>query len=86
MSIMRFTLLSLFGHLRPNLTQKGRKVEMKFIFDVSKCDRIFNELFCLGHIEISHVIPPLEELKWRAYYKFHNSHSHVTNECSVFRR
>ena len=59
---------------------------MKFTFDVSKCDRIFDELLHLGHIEISHVIPPLEELKWRAYCKFHNSHSHVTNECSVFRR
>ena len=44
-------------------TQKGRKEEMKFIFDVSKCDRIFDELLRLGHIKINHVIPPLEELK-----------------------
>ena len=40
----------------------------------------------LGHIKISHVIPLLEELKRRAYCKFHNSHSHATNDCNVFRR
>ena len=66
--------------------QKNRKEEMKFTFDVSKCYRIFDELLRLGHIKITHVIPPLEELKRRAYCKFHNSHSHVTNDCNVFRR
>ena len=66
--------------------QKNRKEEMKFTFDVSKCDRIFDELLHLGHIKITHVIPPLEELKRRAYCKFHNSHSHTTNDCNVFRR
>ena len=59
---------------------------MKFTFDVSKCDRIFDELLHLGHIKVTHVIPPLEELKRRAYCKFHNSHSHATNNCNVFRR
>ena len=44
-------------------TQKGQKEEMKFTFDVSKCDRIFDELLRLGHIKVTHVIPPLEELK-----------------------
>ena len=58
---------------------------MKFTFDVSKCDRIFVELLRLGHIKINHVIPPLEELKQRAYCKLHNSHSHATNDCNVFR-
>jgi hypothetical protein len=66
--------------------QKNRKEEMKFMFDVSKCDRIFDELLCLGQIKITHVIPPLEKLKRRAYCKFHNSHSHATNDCNVFRR
>ena len=68
----------------PKPTQKGRKEETKFVFDVSKCDRIFYELLRLGHIKITHVIPPLEELKRRAYCKFHNSHSHATNDCNVF--
>ena len=59
---------------------------MKFTFDVSKCDRIFDELLRLGHIKINHVIPLLEELKRRAYCKFHNSYSHATNDYNVFRR
>ena len=67
-------------------TQKNRQEEMKFTFDVSKCDRIFDELLQLGHLKITLVIPSLEELKWHAYYKFHNSSSHATNDCNVFRR
>ena len=59
---------------------------MKFIFDVSKCDQIFDELLRLGHIKISHVIPPLKELKQWAYYKFRNSHSHATNDYNIFCR
>ena len=35
---------------------------------------------------MSHAIPPLEELKRRAYCKWHNSFSHATNDCIVFRR
>jgi len=54
-------------------TQRNRQEEMKFTFDVSKCDRIFDELLRLGHLNITHVILPLEELKRRAYCKFHNS-------------
>ena len=59
---------------------------MKFTFDGSKCDRIFDELLRLGHLKISHVIPLLEELKRHAYCKFYNSSSHATNNCNVFRR
>ena len=39
-----------------------------------------------GHLNITHDIPPLEELKRRTYCKFHNSSSHATNDCNVFRR
>ena len=35
---------------------------------------------------MSHAIPPLEELKQHAYCKWHNSFSHATNDCNVFRR
>jgi hypothetical protein len=31
-------------------------------------------------------MPPLDEIKRRAYCKFHNSYSHATNDCNVFRR
>jgi hypothetical protein len=33
-----------------------------------------------------HVIPSLEQLKKHAYCKWHNSYSHATNDCNVFRR
>ena len=72
------------GSLKP--IQKNRQDNIKFTFDVSKCDRIFDELNKLGYIKLSHVIPPLEELKRHAYYKWHNSFSHATNDCNVFRR
>jgi hypothetical protein len=65
---------------------KGRQEEIKFTFDVSKCDRIFDELLKFENIKLTHTIPPLEELKRRAYCKFHNSFSHATNDCNVFRR
>jgi hypothetical protein len=39
-----------------------------------------------GNIKLAHTIPPLEELKRRAYFKFHNSFSHAINDCNVFRR
>ena len=35
--------------------QKNRQEELKFIFDVSKCDRIFDELLKNGNIRLSHV-------------------------------
>jgi ABC-type sulfate/molybdate transport systems ATPase subunit len=59
---------------------------LKFTFDVSKCYRIFDELLKLGNVKISHIIPPLDEIKRRAYCKFHNSYSHATNDCNVFHR
>jgi hypothetical protein len=33
---------------------KGRQEELRFTFDVSKCDRIFDELLKLGNINISY--------------------------------
>ena len=58
----------------------------KFTFDVSKCERIFDELYRLGYIKMSHTVPPLEELKQQAYCKLHNTFSHTTNDCNVLRR
>ena len=49
-------------------------------------ERIFDELNKNGYIQMSHVIPPPEELKRRAYCKFHNTFSHATNDCNVLRR
>ena len=59
---------------------------MKFTFDVSKCDRIFDKLLNLGHIKLSHAILPLDESKRHAYCKWHNLFSYATNDCNVLQR
>ena len=65
---------------------KTQKEEIKFTFDLSKCERIFDELANLGKIKFSHTIPSIEELKWSAYCKFHNVFSHATNDYNVLRK
>jgi hypothetical protein len=62
----------------------GRQEELKITFGVSKCDRIFDDLVKLGHIKISHTMPPLDDMKRHAYCKYHNSYSRATNYCNVF--
>jgi hypothetical protein len=42
---------------------------MKFTFDVSKCDKFFDELLSIRKIKLSHTILPIEDLKKRAYCK-----------------
>ena len=65
---------------------KNRHDEIKYTFNVSKCDRIFDELTKLGKIKFSHTIPSVDELKRRAYCKLHNTFSHATNDCNVLRK
>jgi hypothetical protein len=64
---------------------KNRQDDIKYMFDVASRDKIFDELHKGGYIKISHTLPLLEDLKWRAYCKWHNSNSHATNDCNVFR-
>ena len=89
----KLMLLNSYGHqmlshvLVHRLSRfQNRQEQARFTFDVSKCDRIFDELIRSGNIKLSHVIPPLEELKRHAYCKWHNSFSHTTNDCNVFCR
>jgi hypothetical protein len=63
--------------------QKNRQEEVKFTFNVAKCDKIFDELLKNGNIKLAHTTPP-DELKRRAYCKWHNSFSHATNDCNIF--
>jgi hypothetical protein len=49
--------------------QKNRQEEIKFTFNVAKCDKIFDELLKNGHIKLTHNIPPIDELKRHAYCK-----------------
>ena len=71
--------------LRPT---PARKEEVKYTFDISKCDRIFDMLLQGKQIRLpaGHIIPSPEELGRKAYCKWHNSFSHATNDCNVFRR
>jgi hypothetical protein len=73
-----------YSSLKP--IHKNQQEEMKFTFDVLKCDRIFDEMLKNGYIKLSHLLLPLDELKHRAYCKRHNSASHSTNDWNVFRR
>jgi hypothetical protein len=65
---------------------KNRQEEIKFIFDVAKCEKIFDELYKVGCIKMSHTIPALDELKWKAYCRWHNYFSHATNDCNALHR
>jgi hypothetical protein len=66
--------------------QKNRQEEIKFTFNVAKFGKIFHELLNNGNIKLTHTIPPMDELKRRAYCKWHNSFSHATNDYNVFHR
>ena len=47
--------------------RKNRDDDVKCIFDVGKCDKIFDALLKDKIIRVSHVIPLLEELRRWAY-------------------
>jgi hypothetical protein len=67
---------------------KSRQDKMCYMFDVAKCDRIFDYLLQEKQIKLpnGHVIPSPEQLKKHAYCKCNNSYSHATNDCNIFRR
>jgi hypothetical protein len=69
-----------------NPVHKNRSEEIKFTFDVAKCDNFFDELHKVGCIKTSHAIPPLDKLKRKAYCRWRNSFSHATNDCNIFCR
>jgi hypothetical protein len=64
--------------------QKNRQEDIKFTFNVPKCDNIFDEQLKNGNIKLTHTIPPIDELKRRAYCKWHNSFSHATMTVMFF--
>lgn len=61
--------------------------EEKYDFDINKADKIFDLLLQEKQIQlpVGHVLPSAEELKKRKFCKWHNTVSHHTNECKVFR-
>jgi hypothetical protein len=58
------------GSLNP--VHRNQQDEMKFTFDVEKCDKSFNELLSIGKIKLSYDIPPIDDLKKRAHYKWYS--------------
>jgi hypothetical protein len=71
--------------LKPN---GGRKEELRYTFDVSKCDRLFDLLLQGGVIWLTegHIIPNSDILAKKRYCKWHDSYSHTTNECNYFQQ
>nr|QBA09453.1 ty3-gypsy sub-class retrotransposonable element polyprotein [Oryza sativa Japonica Group] len=67
---------------------KNSGKEEKYDFDITKADKIFDLLLREKQIQLpaGHVNPSAEELGKRRYCKWHNSGSHSTNDCKVFRQ
>ena len=66
----------------------GKEVEESYDFDVTKADKLFNFLLEKEHIKLSanHVILPPNQLKNKKFCKYHNTTSHTTNDCRIFRQ
>jgi hypothetical protein len=69
--------------LKPSL---GKKDEMKFTFDVTKCDKLFDVLLHNKVIRLSegHVVPPPGQAVKGKYCKSHGMFSHNTSDCNYF--
>jgi hypothetical protein len=69
-----------------SFTPKNQLKKIKYTFDLTLCDDIFDIL--LGHniIKLSghKVIPSLQDLEGRVYCKWHNSFDHSTSNCNAF--
>jgi hypothetical protein len=70
--------------LKPN---GGQRERFRYTFDVSNCDHLFDLLLWGGVIWLTegHVIPSIDILAKKTYYKWHDSYTHTTNECNYFR-
>jgi len=66
----------------------GKGDEKSYDFDVTKLDKLFDFLLEKGQIKLpaNHVILPPDQLKNKKFCKFHNTTSHSTNECRIFRQ
>jgi hypothetical protein len=73
----------LCSFLKPN---GGRREEMRYTFDVSKCDCLFDLLLRGGVIRLAegHVIPNADILAKKIYCKWLDSYTHTTSECNYF--
>jgi hypothetical protein len=75
----------LCSFLEPN---GGQREEMRYTFDVSKCDSLFDLLLRGGVTWLTegHIIPNADILAKKTYCKWHDSYTHTTSECIYFWR
>jgi hypothetical protein len=61
---------------------------MRYTFDVSMCDRLFDLLLWGGVIRLTEgpVKPNADILAKKTYCKWHGFYTHTTNECNYFQR
>jgi hypothetical protein len=70
--------------LKPEI---GKKDDLKFMFDVNKCDKLFDASLQNRIIRLKGgLVIPSAELVWKKYCKWQDSFSHTTNECNYFYR
>jgi hypothetical protein len=70
------------------IVQNNQHNKIRYTFDISNCDEIFDILVLEKRIRIpaDRVISLSKELDKYAYCKWHDSFSHSTYDCNVFRR
>jgi hypothetical protein len=72
---------------RNQVVQNNRQNKIRYTFDISNCVEIFDILVLEKRIRIpaDHVISSSKELEICTYCKWHDSFSHSTCDCNVFR-
>jgi hypothetical protein len=70
------------------VVQNNQQNKIRYTFDISNCDKIFDILVLEKRIRIcaDRVISSSKELGKCAYCKWHDSFSHNTCDCNVFHR
>ena len=68
-------------------TSIERYVPKTYMFDVTKCDEIYDLLVADGQVvaPMDVKIPPLEQCQKRGFCKYYNFLGHNTSRCSLFR-
>jgi hypothetical protein len=67
-------------------TNGGQREEMRYTFDMSKCDHLFGLLLRGGDIRLTegHVIPSVDILAKKMYCKWHDSYTHTLLNTIIF--
>ncbi|KAK1619151.1 hypothetical protein QYE76_024668 [Lolium multiflorum] len=67
---------------------EGLRQRRGFDFDVTKAEQIFDLLLKEKQLKVpeGHKIPTVQELNGKPYCKWHNTFTHATNDCRVWRQ